>query len=206
MKADTMTFAHSRLFSLAAVAAASLVPMQAAHAQSEPFLGQIMCGAFNFAPKGWARLDGQLLSIAQNTALFSLLGTTYGGDGRSTFALPDMRGRALLHDGLGPGLSPHFQGAVEGSETVTLTSAQMPAHVHTVTPLGSPSDATQVSPANAVPASKARTTLYAPGPGTVSMAPLLTSPAGSSQPVSIAPPTLTVECFIALAGVFPSRP
>ena len=201
-----MTHVHSPLSSLAVVAAAALAPLQAAQAQSEPFLGQIMCGAFNFAPRGWARLDGQVLSIAANTALFSLLGTTYGGDGRVTFALPDMRGRALLHDGQGPGLSPHIEGAAEGHETVTLTSAQMPAHVHGVTPLGSTADATQVSPANGVPASKARTTLYAPGPGTVSMAPVTTSPAGGNQPVSVAPPTLTVECFIAIAGVFPSRP
>ena len=200
-----MTHARSRLFSLAAAAVASVAPLQAAHAQAEPFLGQIMCAGFTFAPRGWARLDGQLLPIAQNTALFSLLGTTYGGDGRSTFALPDMRGRALLHDGQGPGLSPHIEGAPEGHETVTLTSSQMPAHTHSVTPLGSGGDATQVSPANAVPASKARTTLYAAAPGTIPMAPETTSPAGGNQPVSIMPPTLTVECFIALEGVFPSR-
>ncbi len=200
-----MTFARSRLFSLAAVAAASLAPLQAAHAQAEPFLGQIMCGGFTFAPRGWARLDGQLMSIAQNTALFSLLGTTYGGDGRSTFALPDMRGRALLHDGQGPGLSPHIEGTPEGHETVTLTSSQMPAHTHSVTPLGSGGDATQVSPAGGVPASKSRTTLYAAAPGTIPMAPVTTSPVGANQPVSIMPPTLTVECFIALQGVFPSR-
>ena len=201
-----MTFAHSRLFSLAAVAVASLAPLQAAQAQSEPFLGQIMCAGFNFAPRGWARLDGQLMSIAQNTALFSLLGTTYGGNGTTNFALPDMRGRALLHDGQGPGLSQHFEGAAEGSETVTLSNAQMPAHTHSVTPLGSSGDATQVSPANGVPASKARTTLYAPGPGTIPMAPVTTSAAGANQPVSIMQPTLTVECFIAVEGVFPSRP
>lgn len=201
-----MTFAHSRLFSLAAVAVASLAPLQAAQAQSEPFLGQIMCAGFNFAPRGWARLDGQLMSIAQNTALFSLLGTTYGGNGTTTFALPDMRGRALLHDGQGPGLSQHFEGAAEGNETVTLSNAQMPAHTHGVTPLGSSGDATQVSPANGVPASKARTTLYAAGPGTIPMAPLTTSAAGANQPVSIMQPTLTVECFIAVEGVFPSRP
>jgi len=200
-----MTHARSRLFSLAAAAAASLAPLQAAHAQAEPFLGQIMCGAFNFAPKGWARLDGQLLPIAENTALFSLLGTTYGGDGRSTFALPDMRGRALLHDGQGPGLSQHFEGAAEGHETVTLTSSQMPAHTHSVTPLGSSGDATQVSPAGGVPPSKSRTTLYAAAPGTIPMAPVTTSPAGANQPVSIMPPTLTVECFIAMEGIFPSR-
>jgi microcystin-dependent protein len=201
-----MTFAHSRLFSLAAVAVASLAPLQAAQAQSEPFIGQIMCAGFNFAPRGWARLDGQLMSIAQNTALFSLLGTTYGGNGTTNFALPDMRGRALLHDGQGPGLTQHFEGAVEGSETVTLSNAQMPAHTHSVTPLGSSADATQVSPANGVPASKARTTLYAPGPGTIPMAPVTTSAAGANQPVSIMQPTLTVECFIAVEGIFPSRP
>ncbi len=200
-----MTFARSRLFGLAAVATASLAPLQAAHAQAQPYLGQIMCAAFTFAPRGWARLDGQILPIAQNTALFSLLGTTYGGDGRSTFALPDMRGRALLHDGQGLGLSPHVEGAQEGHETVTLTSSQMPAHTHGVTPLGSGGDATQVSPANGVPASKARTTLYAAGPGTIPMATETTSPAGGNQPVAIMPPTLTVECFIALQGIFPSR-
>jgi len=201
-----MTFAHSRLFSLAALAVASLLPLQAAHAQAEPFIGQIMCAGFTFAPKGWARLDGQLMSIAQNTALFSLLGTTYGGNGTTNFALPDMRGRALLHDGQGPGLTQHFEGAVEGSETVTLSNAQMPAHTHGVTQLGSSADATQVSPANGVPASKARTTLYAPGPGTIPMAPVTTSAAGANQPVSIMQPTLTVECFIAVQGIFPSRP
>ena len=201
-----MTIASLRLPSLAAVAVASLLPLQAAHAQAEPFIGQIMCAGFNFAPKGWARLDGQLMSIAQNTALFSLLGTTYGGNGTTNFALPDMRGRALLHDGQGPGLTQHFEGAVEGSETVTLSNAQMPAHTHSVTPLGSSADATQVSPANGVPASKARTTLYAPGPGTIPMAPVTTSAAGANQPVSIMQPTLTVECFIAVEGIFPSRP
>lgn len=200
-----MTIAYLRLPSLAAVALASLLPLQAAHAQSEPFIGQIMCAGFTFAPRGWARLDGQLLSIAQNTALFSLLGTTYGGNGTTNFALPDMRGRALLHDGQGPGLSQRFEGAMEGSETVTLSNAQMPAHTHGVTPLGSSGDATQVSPANGVPASKARTTLYAPGPGTIPMAPVTTSAAGANQPVSIMQPTLTVECFIALTGVFPAR-
>jgi microcystin-dependent protein len=201
-----MTIARSRLFGLAALAAASLAPWQAARAQATtPFIGQIMCAGFTFAPLGWARLDGQLLSIAQNTALFSLLGTTYGGDGRTTFALPDMRGRMLVHDGTGPGLTPRVEGQMLGSEQVTLTASQMPAHVHSVTPQGSTADATLVSPAGGVPATKSRTTLYAPGPGTVPMAPETTSPAGGNLPVPIAPPSLTVECFIALQGVFPSR-
>jgi len=200
-----MTFARSRLFGLAAMAAASLAPLQAAHAQAQPFLGQIMCAAFNFAPVGWARLDGQLLAIQQNTALFSLLGTTYGGDGIHTFALPDMRGRVLAHDGQGIGLSPRVEGQTVGSETVTLNSSQLPVHTHSVTPMGSSGDATQVSPAGGSPASKARTTLYAAGPGTIPMAPVTTGPAGGNQPLPTVPPELTVECFIALQGIFPSR-
>lgn len=178
----------------------------AASAQaSDPFIGQIMCAAFNFAPRGWAELNGQLLPIASNTALFSLLGTQYGGNGTTTFALPDMRGRMLMHAGQGPGLTSRDQGSSAGAETVTLNNGQLPAHTHTVTPQGSPSDATLVSPANGVPATKARTTLYAPGPGTVPMSPVLTSPAGSNAPVPVMPPYVVVKCFIALFGVFPPR-
>ena len=91
----------------------------------DPFVGQIMCGAWNFAPRGWALANGQLLSISQNTALFSLLGTTYGGDGRTNFALPDLRGRSMVHFGQGPGLSDYSQGQVGGSETNTLVAAQI---------------------------------------------------------------------------------
>ena len=178
----------------------------AASAQAEPLLGQLMCGAFNFAPRGWAELNGQLLSIAQNTALFSLLGTQYGGDGRVTFALPDMRGRTLVHAGQGPGLSPREQGEAGGSEQVTLTTPQMPAHGHLVQPQGSSADATLVSPAGGVPATKSRTTLYAPGPGTVPMQPIVTTLTGGSAPVPVMQPYLTVRCFIAIEGIFPSRP
>lgn len=188
---------------LAALSLSSLPGI--ASAQAEPLLGQIMCGAFNFAPRGWARLDGQLMSISSNTALFALLGTNFGGNGTTTFALPDMRGRVLMHDGAGPGLTPRTIGEVSGTETVTLNNAQLPAHTHTVTPQGSPSDATLVSPANGVPSTKARTTLYAPGPGTVPMSPVLTSPAGANSPVPVMQPTLTINCFIAVEGIFPSR-
>jgi microcystin-dependent protein len=191
----------------AAAAALSLMSLHGvASAQaSDPFLGQLMCGAFNFPPKGWARLDGQLLAISQNTALFALLGTNFGGNGQTTFALPDMRGRVLIHDGQGPGLTPRTIGESAGTEEVTLNNAQLPAHTHTVTPQGSNADATLVSPANGVPPTKARTTLYAPGPGTVPMSPVLTSPAGSNSPVPVMQPYLTVNCFIAVQGVFPSR-
>jgi microcystin-dependent protein len=190
----------------ATLAALSLTSLPTtASAQAEPLLGQVMCGAFNFAPRGWARMDGQLMSIATNTALFALLGTNYGGDGRTTFALPDMRGRVLMHDGTGPGLTSRTLGEMGGTETVTLNNAQLPAHTHTVTPQGSPSDATLVSPAGGVPATKARTTLYAPGPGTIPMSPVLTSPAGSNAPVPNMQPFLTINCFIAVEGIFPSR-
>jgi microcystin-dependent protein len=191
----------------AAAAALSLMSLHGvASAQaSDPFLGQIMCAGFNFAPRGWAELDGQLLAISQNTALFALLGTQYGGNGQTTFALPDMRGRVLIHAGQGPGLTLRDQGESAGTEQVTLNNAQLPAHTHTVTPQGSNSDATLVSPANGVPPTKARTTLYAPGPGTVPMSPVLTSPAGSNSPVPVMQPYVTVRCFIALQGVFPSR-
>ena len=191
----------------AAAAAISLMGVQGpASAQaSDPFIGQIMCAGFNFAPRGWAELNGQLLPIAQNTALFSLIGTIYGGNGQTTFALPDLRGRVQMHAGAGPGLTQREQGESAGSEQVTLNNAQLPAHNHTVTPQGSSADATLVSPANGVPATKARTTLYAPGPGAVAMSPVLTSPAGSNAPVSVMQPYLAVKCFIALQGVFPAR-
>ena len=117
-----------------------------------------------------------------------------------------MRGRVLIHAGQGPGLTSRVEGETGGTETVTLSNAQLPAHTHTVTPQGSPADATLVSPANGVPPTKARTTLYAPGPGTVPMSPVLTSPAGANSPVPVMQPYVTVKCFIALQGVFPSRP
>jgi len=173
---------------------------------SDPYLGQIMCGAFNFAPKGWAELNGQLLSIAQNTALFALLGTQYGGNGQTTFALPDMRGRVLLHAGSGPGLTPRSQGENGGTEQLTLSSGQLPAHNHTVIPMGSSAQATLESPEQAVLATtKKKNDIYAPGPGTVAMSSTLTTTTGGSAPVPVMQPFLTVRCFIATQGVFPPR-
>ena len=110
------------------VAALTLAPA-AAQAQ-EPFIGEIRWVAFNFAPVGWAKCDGQLLPISQNTALFALIGTTYGGNGLSTFALPDFRGRTIVHQGQGPGLSDRVMGEEDGAESHTLTIAEMPAHSH----------------------------------------------------------------------------
>src|SRR5439155_24372860 len=99
---------------------------------TDPFLAEIRIFPFNFAPKGWAWCDGQLMPISQNTALFSLLGTTYGGDGRATFALPDIQGSAVMHPGQGPGLSLHDLGETGGSDTVTLLESEIPAHTHTM--------------------------------------------------------------------------
>src|SRR4249920_263665 len=113
---------------------------------ADPFVAEIRIFPFNFAPKGWAFCNGQLLPISQNTALFSLLGTTYGGDGKSTFALPDLQGSASMHPGQGPGLSLHDLGETGGSDTVTLLESEIPAHIHGVS--ASQSDGTSQSPAN----------------------------------------------------------
>ena len=162
-------------------------------AAQEPFLGEIRWVAFNFAPTGWALCDGQILSITQNTALFALLGTTYGGNGQTTFALPDMRGRVPVHPGAGPGLTARVAGEAGGEESVTLTTAAMPSHshsveshTHTIPPLGvdvkgSSAAATSASPAGNVLATatlesgggaqKKLTEIYNAGAANVSLAP-----------------------------------
>jgi microcystin-dependent protein len=176
-----------------------------------PFLGSIVMFAGNFAPRGWALCNGQLLSIAQNTALFSILGTTYGGNGTTTFALPDLRGRAPVHPGQGPGLSPYSLGEQIGSETVTLLSNNMPAHNHVV----NASTATSPNRGGTNPAGNLLAVtanagsysvdIYASGnPGTT-MNPMMIGPAGGSQPFSILQPILCVNFIIALQGIFPSR-
>ena len=165
---------------------------------SEPFIGSIILFAGNFAPRGWAFCNGQLLPIAQNTALFSILGTTYGGNGQTTFALPDLRGRVPLHPGTGPGLSQYTLGQSAGAETITLTSSEMPAHTH-VQP-ASNGDQTTNRPNAAVPA---RGGVYAGTTDGSALDP--TSPAGGSQPHSNLQPYLAVNYIIALEGIFPSR-
>lgn len=114
-----------------ALATAGLSFTAPAHAGVDPFVGEIMIVGYTFCPRGWANADGQLLPINQNQALFSLYGTTYGGDGRTTFALPDLRGRAPIHFGTGPGLTTRALGSRSGTETNTMTEAQMPSHTHT---------------------------------------------------------------------------
>jgi microcystin-dependent protein len=180
---------------------------------SEPFLGEIIMFAGNFAPRGWALCNGQILSIAQNTALFSILGTTYGGNGQTTFALPDFRGRVPVSQGQGPGLSAYDLGEVTGVENTTLLINQMPAHNHTATvtinPAASPLSASE-DPTNAVPAGGSQQSIYASAPdGTTKMnagmATATIAPAGGSQPFSIIQPLLCVNFIIAIQGIFPSR-
>jgi microcystin-dependent protein len=175
---------------------------------SEPFIGEIRIVGFTFAPRGWALCNGQLLSIAQNTALFSLLGTTYGGNGTSTFALPDLQGRFPMHFGTGPGLTPRTQGEVSGTETVTLLTTQMPAHTHlaTVTLRGNSGDASADTPQANVPA---RAEVYSAGAANVdlnaSAATASVQTAGGDQPHTNMPPYLVLNFIIALEGIFPSR-
>jgi microcystin-dependent protein len=171
----------------------------------DPFVAEIRIFPFNFAPKGWAWCDGQLLPLSQNTALFSLLGTTYGGDGRSNFALPDLQGNAPMHPGQGPGLSLHDLGEIGGAETVTLLSSEMPSHPHTLQASAQPGeDANPTGEAlgRSVGAQTYQTTTNA---NLVGMAPEALAPAGGDQPHNNMMPYLTLNFNIALQGVFPPR-
>jgi microcystin-dependent protein len=169
---------------------------------ADPFVAEIRIFPFNFAPKGWAWCDGQLLPLSQNTALFSLLGTTYGGNGKSNFALPDLQGRAPMHPGQGPGLSLHDLGETGGSETVTLLESEMPAHSHGMR--GVEDDASFLSPANMLLAAGNQMYAAAPAAG-ATHAPEALAPAGGDQPHNNMMPYLTCYFCIALQGVFPPR-
>ena len=170
-------------------------------AAQEPFLGEIRWVAFDFVPNGWADCNGQLLPISANTALFSLIGFTYGGDGVTTFALPDMRGRMPVGDGQGPGLTNRTLGETGGRESVTLTPAEMPAHTHDLK--GSYTEASSTSPNGNVPATKARVTLYNSGPADATMNPSAIGQAGSGAPHENMAPFLALNCIIAVEGIYP---
>jgi microcystin-dependent protein len=171
---------------------------------SDQFLGEIRVFPFNFAPTGWALCDGQLLPISQNTALFSLLGTTYGGDGKSTFALPNIDGRAVMQPGQGPGLSLHDLGEEGGEISVTLLQSEMPAHSHSVS--AAQADGGDRSPANErFAVGVGGIEMYA-APGTLSgLAQQTWTPAGGNAPHSNMQPYLTLNFCIALQGIFPPR-
>lgn len=171
----------------------------------DPFVAEIRIFGFNFAPKGWAFCDGQLLPLSQNTALFSLLGTTYGGDGKSNFALPDMQGNAPMHPGQGPGLSLHDLGETGGSETVTLLQSEIPNHSHFMKDhdldLG---ELNTSSPVRSL-AQSANASIYAPATNLVQMNFQMLALAGGDQPHNNMMPYLTLNFCIALQGVFPPR-
>ncbi|HKD08523.1 MAG TPA: tail fiber protein [Bryobacteraceae bacterium] len=173
----------------------------------DPFIGEIRMFAGNFAPQGWALCNGQLLPIAQNTALFSVLGTTYGGNGVQDFALPDLRGRCPINQGQGQGLSNFLLGEQVGNETTTLTAQQMPSHNHTISACSNNGD--QSSPQGnvlAVTSGKGHDTFNtytAPAKANTTTAP--TGSAGGSLPVGIRSPSLAVSFIIALVGSYPSR-
>ncbi len=171
----------------------------------DPFVAEIRIFPFNFAPKGWAWCDGQLMPLSQNTALFSLLGTTYGGDGRSNFALPDLQGNAPMHPGQGPGLSLHDLGEMGGTQTVSLLQTEIPSHTHTMGAQTSPLSALAV-PANATLSRPASGNLYFVGAPTLApMDPNTLAPSGGNQPHNNMQPYLTLYFNIALQGVFPPR-
>jgi len=191
---------------------------------AEAFIGEIRLFGFNFAPRGWMLCQGQTLAISSNSALFALIGTTYGGDGVTTFKLPDLQGRFPIGQGNGPGLSPVVMGQVTGTSSVTLTQGNLPAHVHAVALAATVSIPVQATagtsktPTNesvlAVTndsAAGAEVDIYGTGPATTTLLPFAASVAGntgvsgSSAPLSIANPSLGMSYAICLDGIFPSR-
>jgi microcystin-dependent protein len=172
----------------------------------DPLLGTIMMFASNFAPVGWAMCNGQLLSIAQWTAVFSILGTTYGGDGVATFALPDLRGRVPIGQGQGIGLANYVLGQTGGLESVILNQSQLPAHTHGVNVYGSAG--TETSPAGNLPAATPLTSTvkpYSSQAPTATMNSAMIASVGNGAGVSVLQPFVTVTYIIALEGIFPSR-
>lgn len=174
---------------------------------ADPFVAEIRVFPFTFPPKGWAFCDGQLLPISQNTALFALLGTFYGGDGKSTFGLPGLQGSVPIHQGQGQGLSQYFIGQEGGSEAVTLLQSEMPAHTHTLQASNFPGDI-QIPTANVSLARSSGGNAYQNNTGSnlTQMAPQALTPAGGSQPHNNMMPYITLNFNIALQGVFPQRP
>ena len=182
--------------------AAPLAP-RPAEAGAEPFIGEIMMVGYTFCPRGWAEANGQLLPIAQNTALFSLYGTTYGGDGRTTFALPDLRGRVPIHVGNGPGLSPNALGQKGGSETNTLTVNQMPPHSHSLNATTAAS--ASPDPTGNLSANTGRDDNYAGGAPNAQMSSSAIGSSGGGQAVNNMQPFQVIRFCLALQGIFPSR-
>jgi microcystin-dependent protein len=193
-----------RRAALAAALLAGAAVAPSVQAQAEPFIGQLMLVPYNFCPYRWAEASGQLLSIVQNTALFSLIGTYYGGNGQTTFALPDLRGRVPVHVGQGPGLSSIALGEAGGTESVTLLSSNLPAHSHALNATAQP--ATHAAPATdrALAATQNAGT-YTAGPPNTSLVPGSVGLTGNNVPFSVRNPYLGMRWCIALQGIYPSR-
>jgi microcystin-dependent protein len=166
---------------------------------SEPFLAEVRIFPYNFAPRGWAFCDGQLLAIAQNTALFSLVGTIYGGNGITTFALPNLQGRTPIGQGQGPGLSSYEVGETGGVETVTLTAQELPSHTHSLRAVSGA--ATTGVPGGTVAPATGGSAVYAPAQNLVAMAPI----GGAGAPHPNRQPYTVLNFCIAVQGIFPSR-
>lgn len=191
------------LVAVAALSVGAVLLLAPAAQAQDPFIGEIRLVPYNFAPRGWAFCEGQLLPIAQNQALFSLLGTTYGGDGRTTFALPDLRGRVAISEGQGPGLSPRILGERGGEQAHTLTFAELPSHSHEAG--AHAGNGSAAAPNGLLPArNPAGTPAYGHGQDTVLGAGAVL-PAGGNQPHNNMQPYLTLHYIIALQGIFPSR-
>lgn len=175
---------------------------------AEPFIAQVQIFPYNFAPRGWAFCDGQLLPISQNTALFSLIGTTYGGDGKTTMGLPNLQGRAVVCPGRGPGLSTYQLGQRGGTETVTLSEAQMAAHPHTMRAAPDPGDLNAPSTQRSLARSSGAFAYQQNATANLGAmaAQALPNSAGGSQPHNNMEPYLTLNFCIALQGIYPSRP
>ena len=172
---------------------------------ADPFLGEIRAVGFNYAPQGWAMCNGQLLAINQNSALFALLGTMYGGNGQTTFGLPNLQSRVLIGMGNGPGLSNYFQGQIGGAEKVTMSSAQLPSHSHGVTASSQPASQ-ESAQGGLLPSNVGKgSSLYTTAGSTVTMATNMIQPTGNGAPVPTLPPYLAINFIIALQGIFPPR-
>lgn len=174
---------------------------------SEPFMGQIELFGFQFAPRDWAYCNGQIINVAQNAALYSLLGTAYGGDGRNTFGLPDLQCRAPIHKGQGTGLPPRPIAEKLGNENITLVVGELPQHIHSVDPKGVDATGTSLTPVNAVFAKSGdgRATFETTPGARVDMAAIQTSPVGLSQNHNNMQPFLTLNFCICLYGYYPTR-
>lgn len=178
----------------------------------QPYIGVIFAHSASYAPRDWALCWGQLLSISENDALYTLLGTTFGGDGQSTFGLPDLRGRIPVGQGQGPGLSNYVIGQMSGSENVTVLSTQMPAHTHLVSAVNSQGDTAVPTSSSFIAgtysgsgSSAAAVNFYGTTSSGVTLAPSTVSAAGNSNPVNVIQPILAMQYIISLYGIFPSR-